>query len=163
VSPEPDAAITLRPLAAADGPACDAIILSLPYHFGDEGGREMCAKAVRGSRGLVALVDGEVAGFLTVQPHCPESAEITWMAVHARHRRRGIGRRLIARLADELRAEGRALLLVMTAAEDEDEAGVADSYTGTRAFYQSQGFIPARELPDYWPGNVALLLVRPLG
>ncbi len=43
-----------------------------------------------------------------------------------------------------------------------DEDRVADGYAGTRAFCQAQGFVPARELPDYWPGSTALLLVLPL-
>ena len=33
----------------------------------------------------------------------------------------------------------------------------------TRAFYRSVGFVPARELPDLWPGDKALLLAMPLG
>jgi hypothetical protein len=37
---------------------CDQIILSLPHHFGHEGGRQVCAQAVRG---------GRVIGFVTTQ------------------------------------------------------------------------------------------------
>jgi hypothetical protein len=33
----------------------------------------------------------------------------------------------------------------------------------TRAFYRSVGFVPARELPNLWPGDKALLLAMPLG
>ena len=54
------------------------------------------------------------------------------------------------------------LLLVFTLASSPEEDAVADGYAGTRAFYQAQGFVPARELPDYWPGSTALLLMRPL-
>jgi len=39
---------------------------------------------------------------------------------------------------------------------------VADGYQRTRAFYRPVGFLPARELPDLWPGNKALLLAMPL-
>jgi hypothetical protein len=79
---------------AADGrrrSACDEIVRSLPYHFGDPGGRRECAQAVRGSAGLVAVRDGRVVGFLTVIHHFEASSEITWMAVHAGHRDRGSG------------------------------------------------------------------------
>ena len=31
--------VTIRPLEAADAPACDEVIRSLPYHFGDEDGQ----------------------------------------------------------------------------------------------------------------------------
>jgi hypothetical protein len=45
----------------------------------------------------------------------------------------------------------------------EAEPGVDDGYNRTRAFYRSVGFVPARELPDLWPGDKALLLAMPLG
>lgn len=156
------APIAVRPLSAADANTCDQIILSLPHHFGHEGGRRQCAHDVRTNPGLVATIDERVVGFLVVQHHLASSAEITWMAVHAAHRRRGIGQALVERLCAQLAAEGCRLLLVFTLASSVTEDRVADGYAGTRAFYQAQGFIPARELPGYWPGSTALLLVRPL-
>ena len=45
---DPDVAI--RPLAAADAPACDEVIRTLPNHFGDPDGRRECAEAVRAAR-----------------------------------------------------------------------------------------------------------------
>jgi ribosomal protein S18 acetylase RimI-like enzyme len=154
--------LAIRPLAAADAPACDEIVRSLPYHFGDPGGRRECAAAVRRGGGLVAVRDGRVVGFLTVVHHFEATSEITWMAVHAGHRDRGVGRALIGRLTDQLRAEGRRLLLVLTVSSLDEEPGVVDGYQRTRAFYQAVGFLPARELPDLWPGDKALLLAMPL-
>jgi ribosomal protein S18 acetylase RimI-like enzyme len=86
---------TIEPLTAEHAAACDAVIASLPYHFGDPDGIRDCAHAVRTQRGWVALLEGAVAGFLTLLFHNEESAEITWMAVHTDHRRHGIGRALI--------------------------------------------------------------------
>ena len=157
------AAVEVRPLTAADAEICDQVILSLPYHFGDAAGRRECARAMRTSDGLVAVLGGRVVGFLTVQRHLESSAEITWMAVHAAHRGRGVGRALIERLCQDLRAEGRRLLLVMTLAASRDEGDVADGYHRTRAFYRALRFIPAREFPTFWPNSPALLLVLPLG
>jgi ribosomal protein S18 acetylase RimI-like enzyme len=154
--------VTVRPLAAADGPACDEIVRSLPYHFGDPDGRRQCSEAVRASPGLVALREGRVIGFLTVVHHFEATSEITWMAVHADHRDQGVGRALVRRLTGQLRAEGRRLLLVLTLSSLDDEPGVADGYQRTRAFYQAVGFLPARELPDLWPEDKAMLLVMPL-
>ncbi len=157
---QPD--VSIRPLEVADAPACDEIIRSLPYHFGDEDGQRQCAEAVRGSPGLVAVRDDQVVGFLTVAHNFESTSEITWMAVHARHRGQGMGRALVDRLTGQLRGEGRRLLLVLTVSSLDEEPGVDDGYQRTRAFYRSVGFLPARELPDLWPGDKALLLVMPL-
>jgi ribosomal protein S18 acetylase RimI-like enzyme len=117
---------------------------------------------VRRDAGLVAVRDGRVVGFLTVVHHFEASSEITWMAVHADHRDRGVGRALVGRLTDQLRAQGRRLLLVLTVSSLDEEPGVADGYQRTRAFYRAVGFLPARELPDLWPEDKALLLAMPL-
>jgi GNAT superfamily N-acetyltransferase len=154
--------LAIRRLTAADAPACDEIVRSLPYHFGDPDGRRECAEAVRRDGGLVGVRDGRVIGFLTVVHHFEATSEITWMAVHAGHRGRGVGRALIRRLTDQLRAEGRRLLLVLTVSSLDEEPGVTDGYQRTRAFYQAVGFLPARELPNLWPGDKALLLAMPL-
>jgi hypothetical protein len=58
-------ATELRSLEPDDAAACDAIVAGLPYHFGQEEGREDCAAAVRRDPGLVAVEGREVVGFLT--------------------------------------------------------------------------------------------------
>jgi ribosomal protein S18 acetylase RimI-like enzyme len=153
---------SIRPLHRDDADTCDQIIASLPYHFGQEDGRQECAHAVRSQPGLVAVLDGTVVGFLTVQRHFDHAAEITWMAVHARHRHHGIGRALIDRLCQDRTAEGRRLLLVLTVSPSDPGWEPPDGYQATRAFYQAMGFILARDLPGLWPNDTAILLVRSL-
>ncbi len=155
--------VTIQPLQAAHAAACDEVVRSLPYHFGDPDGQRECARAVRTSPGLVAVRQRRVVGFLTLVHHVQNTSEITWMAVHADHRGQGIGRALIGRLTEQLRGQGRRLLLVATLSSLEEEPGVVDGYERTRAFYRSVGFIPARELPTLGPGQKALLLAMPLG
>ena len=152
----------IRPLAPADAEACDAVVLTLPYHFGNEAGRAECARAVRTQDGLVAVEEGEVVGFLTLERHDPRGAEITWMAVHADRRRRGVGRGLIERAVDDLARARVELLSVLTLAESEPEERETDNYAGTRAFYRALGFVPLRELAlEEWDDR-ALILVRRL-
>jgi ribosomal protein S18 acetylase RimI-like enzyme len=122
----------VRQLRRVNADACDRIVASLPYRFGNADGRRECARAVRSQPGLVA-VDGTVAGFLTVLWHFERAAEITWMAVHARHRRRGIGLALLERLCEDLAAEGRRLL-VLTVSPSDEGWGPPDGYQATRAF-----------------------------
>jgi len=148
----------IRPLAPTDAEACDAVILTLPYHFGHEGGRAECARAVRTQGGLVAVSEGEVVGFLTLQRHDPKSAEITWMAVRADRRRHGIGKRLIERAARDLAREGVELLSVLTLAESEPEERETDNYADTRRFYRALGFVPLRELSlESWDDRAVIL------
>ena len=154
--------VQLRPLHTEDAERCDQIIASLPYHFGQEDGRRECADAVRSQPGLVAMLDYAVVGFLTVQRHFDQAAEITWMAVHARHRHQGVGRALIERLGQDLAAQGRRLLLVLTVSPSDPGEEPPDGYQATRAFYQAMGFVLARDLPELWPNDTAVLLVKPL-
>jgi len=149
----------IRPLDPdGDAVACDAIIASLPDWFGmDEGIRE-CAAAVRSQPGLVAEVGGRVAGFLTLARPYPGTPEISWLAVHARDRRRGIGRALILAVSAQLRATGDRLVLVKTLSDRTDPG---PEYAQTRAFYLAMGFVPVAEL-DLYPDNPIQLRALPL-
>jgi ribosomal protein S18 acetylase RimI-like enzyme len=152
--------VSIRALSAADAERCDAIIASLPYFFGVPSGVRDCAEAVRTQRGFVAVRDGSVAGFLTLQQHEEGSAEITWMAVHADHRRRGIGRQLIDAAVGAAVADGLRMLFVLTAGATDEPDRPGDNYTGTRRFYRSNGFVPLKEFtPATW-NQTALVLAR---
>jgi GNAT superfamily N-acetyltransferase len=151
--------VGLEPQHAA---ACDAVIASLPYFFGDPTGIRDCAEAVRTQRGWVALIDGALAGFLTLHPHFDDSAEITWMAVGADRRRSGIGRALIDAACAGAAADGARMLCVLTLGPSVPE-DATDNYEGTRRFYRANGFVPLRELGlREWNDSHALMLARSL-
>jgi GNAT superfamily N-acetyltransferase len=84
------------------------------------------------------------------------------MAVRGDRRRRGIGRLLLDALVQELKSEGKRLLLVLTVSPHGDEDGPADGYPATRAFYLAMGFVLARDLPREWSNDTAVMMVRPL-
>jgi ribosomal protein S18 acetylase RimI-like enzyme len=156
--------MSIEPLSAErDAEACDVIVRSLPYHFGIEEGRVACAAAVRAQSGLVARAnDGLVVGFLTVAEHFDHSAEVTWMAVHAAHRHHGIGRALVVHLSERLRQEGRRVLIAFTVSSSDPGPEPDDGYQVTRAFYRGVGFVEARDIPELWPGDTAVLMVLAL-
>ena len=159
-----DEAWLIRDLAPGDADACDAIILSLPYHFGQEQGRADCAVAVRSEPGLVAEQEDAVVGFCTFARRFDGSAEITWLAVHADRRGRGVGTRLVEDLAHRMHAEGRRLLIALTVSSSDGPDDIEDGYDATRAFYRSAGFVEARDFAGYWgdDGDTPVLMVRPL-
>jgi GNAT superfamily N-acetyltransferase len=155
--------IELRALTPDDADACDAIIASLPYFFGDPQGVEDCARAVRSQAGILALADGAPAGFLTWEQHFAGGVELTWMAVDAARRRRGIGARLIAALDERMRAAGVTMICVLTLGPSVPEPKDDDNYEGTRRFYRANGFVPLRELQlSTWNNSHALMLARPV-
>lgn len=156
------AAMEVRPLGPRDAAACDAIVASLPYHFGLETGRAACAAAVRSEDGLAAVAGDEVVGFLTWRRWYAASREITWMAVHAERRGAGIGRALLEHLVAESAGHAR-YLVVTTLSEATPEPGVADGYAGTRRFYERNGFEPVWEPAGWWDdANQAVVMVRRL-
>jgi len=154
--------VLIRALGAEDAIACDRIVDGLPYHFANEQGRRDCAVAVRRDPGLVADQDGAVVGFLTYVYRFDEAAEITWMAVRADRRRRGVGHALVDRLADQLTGEGRRVLLVLTVSPSDPGPEPDDGYGSTRAFYRSTGFVLGRDLRGEWDADTAVLMVRSL-
>jgi ribosomal protein S18 acetylase RimI-like enzyme len=154
---------TVRPLTPDDAPACDAVILSLPYFFGDPVGRKDCAAAVRNEAGFVVAVDEAIAGFITLKSQFAGSVEITWLAVHAAHRRCGLGRMLIDAAVAHCIAERTQMLFVQTLGPSVPE-DVPDNYEGTRTFYRTTGFIPLVEIQlREWNNTHTLILARPLG
>jgi hypothetical protein len=107
--------IEIRPLSAADAPACDAIVASLPYHFGIAEGRGEAAGKVRTQPGLVAVVDGAVAGFLTVSPSDPgEEPPDGYQMTRAFYRQVGF---VLARDLPGLWPHDTAVLMVRSLAE----------------------------------------------
>jgi GNAT superfamily N-acetyltransferase len=153
----------IRPLEhTKDSDACDAVLATLPYHFGDPTGQADCAKAVRSERGWVAVEGEDVVGFVTVAPSSDEALEITWMAVRMDRRRDGIGAQLMKTVVDAAAGDGFRQLVVMTLGPSEPE-DAEDSYEGTRRFYRREGFIPLKELGlRSWSNGFSLLLTRPL-
>ena len=154
-----------------DAEACDAVLATLPYHFGDVDGQRECAHAVRTQRGWVAVdgATGEVIGFITVAPRLGGgSCEITWLAVRQDRRRQGIGKQLVDAAVDDARSQPGTttrtrVMCVLTLGPSVEEPGVADGYAGTRRFYLREGFVPVKEVElRSWNSGAALLLARPL-
>jgi GNAT superfamily N-acetyltransferase len=151
---------SIVPLEPRHAAACEAIGRALPAWFGIEDGLRELRRAAERGPGVAALDGaGRLVGFLTVTRHFPESWDVSWMAVHPDHHRRGIGRRLVEALVEEARANGVRLIQVKTLADRHP----SPEYALTRRFYSSLGFHRLEVFPDLWDAaNPCLVLVRPL-
>lgn len=136
---------------------CEPILRALPQWFGIE---EATAEYVRDTDRLptlLAALDGEVAGFLTLNQHSDYAAEIDVMAVLPEMHRRGVGRALLAEAEAYLHQRGVEYLQVKTLSPAHPD----ENYTRTRRFYQAMGFRPLEEFPELWgPENPCLQMVK---
>ena len=100
--PEPDT-LLLRPGTPADAPAIAALIRRENNRPADEAA---IATSLSSAPSVVAVDEDELVAFFYGRPFAPDIVEMQNMLISGRHRRRGLGRRMVARLEDDLRAAG---------------------------------------------------------
>ena len=155
-TPEIDV-VALTPDRAA---ACEAVGRELPAWFGIEEGLQELRRCAETQEGFVAVHEDAVVGFVTLARHFPETWEITWMAVHPRWHRLGLGRRLVEAAVARCRAARATTLLVKTLAGTHS----SPEYAKSRAFYRAMGFRRLEVFPELWgPHTPCLLMARVIG
>lgn len=152
------AAVAIREARPEDTASCVAILRALPDWFGIEAAIEHYADEIPHLQTLLACIEGEVSGFISLAYHNSSTAEIHLLAVRQEQHRQGIGRALVSRAEQEARARGHQLFEVKTLGPSHP----SEHYARTRAFYRKCGFLPLEELHDLWPGNPCLIMVKPL-
>ena len=147
----------LRDQPTGSGPICRSILSALPAWFGIEESVDDYVAVADRSATVVASLDGEDVGIVTVVSHNQYSAEVYVMAVMPDHHRQGIGRAMLEHVEGSLARAGVEFLQVKTLGPSRPDEG----YEKTRAFYLSYGFRPLEEFPDLWnPENPALLMIK---
>ena len=132
---------------------------SLPDWFGIEAEIQRLAGEINRLPTFTASQGARMLGFLTIQQHFPESAEVLVIGVQTEAHRQGIGKALMERAQAWLVSQGVEYLQVKTLGPSRPDAG----YAGTRAFYHSLGFRPLEELPQIWDANnPCLIMVKKL-
>ena len=98
---------------------------------------------------LVAVEDGELAGYVGSQSVMGE-ADMMNLAVKPEYRRRGVGEKLVQKLAEELKAQKVYCLTLEVRA----------SNAPAIALYEKLGFVPVGRRPGYYrsPREDALIL-----
>ena len=135
------------------------ILKGLPQWFGIPEAIEKYAAEAEHLPMFGKVIGNSCAGFLTLKSSHPGVAEIHVVGVRPEWRRRGIGTELIDAAIDFERERGTALLTVKTLGVSENDP----FYAETRAFYEAMGFLAVEEVPNYWNGTHAMLLMaKPL-
>jgi ribosomal protein S18 acetylase RimI-like enzyme len=138
---------------------CAPILAALPQWFGIEEANRQYIEDIGRLPTLLASVNGETVGFLTLKEHNEYSAEIHVMGVKPEMHRQGVGRALVSTAESYLRQRGFEYLQVKTLSAAHPDS----NYARTRGFYQAMGFRPLEEFPELWgPANPCLQLVKGL-
>ena len=153
----PGGELWLRSEAFGAGETCRRILTTLPTWFGIPASVEDYVATAERSPTVIAGLEDEEVGFLTMVRHSPYAAEVYVMAVLPDLHRQGIGRALLGYAEAMLGADGVEFLQVKTLAPSKPDEG----YEKTRAFYLDYGFRPLEEFPDLWdPENPALQMIK---
>lgn len=138
---------------------CGPILRALPQWFGIEAATNQYIEDIEGLPTLLAVVDGEVVGFVSLQEHSEYAAEVHVIAVRPELHHQGIGRALIDAAEQHLCRRGIEYLQVKTlSARHPDE-----NYARTREFYTAVGFRPLEEFPELWgEANPCLQMIKHL-
>jgi GNAT superfamily N-acetyltransferase len=151
-------AAVVRPFQTVDHPACEAILRALPAWFGIEEATAAYLRAIPRLDSFVATIEDTIVGFISLEEHNPQSAEIHVMGVIPERHGAGIGRALVEhaeRFARERRIE---YLQVKTLGPSRANA----EYERTRGFYRRLGFVPLEENRLWGESNPCLILVKHL-
>ena len=132
----------------------------LPTWFGIQESVEDYVSVADRSPTVVASVDGDDVGFLTLVHHSRYAAEVYVMAVVPDQHRRGVGRTMLSHVEATLGRAGVEFLQVKTLSDRHPDPG----YEKTRAFYLACGFRPLQEFPNLWGAeSPALQLIKVVG
>jgi len=138
---------------------CAPILRALPAWFGVEAATQHYIESIEALPTVLAEINGQTVGFLTMKQHFPQSAEIYVMGVRPERHRRGVGQALLHHAQRYLRAQGVEFLQVKTLSPAHPDPG----YAKTRAFYHAMGFHPLEEFPTLWGAeNPCLMLIKHL-
>jgi GNAT superfamily N-acetyltransferase len=141
------------------GEVCRRVLVTLPRWFGIAESVEDYVATADEHPTVVASIDGDDVGVLTLLVHTPYAAEVYVMGVRPEHHRHGIGRQMLGVAETWLRERDIEYLQVKTLSPRHPDPG----YVKTRAFYFAVGFRPLEEFPELWqPENPALQMVKTL-
>ena len=150
---------TIHEISVDKNKICETILRALPAWFGIESAIVDYIEAVQKMPMLVAKSNTDIIGFLSLQTHFSETAEIHVMGILSAYHRQGAGRLLVKAAQDYLIEKNFNFLTVKTLSESRPNS----EYERTRQFYQNVGFVPVEEFKTLWGDhNPCLLYIKSL-
>ena len=139
---------------------CDEVLRSLPDWFGIEDSIREYVDHVRTCPFLTAGLYGKVVGFCALDVKFDINCELHVPGIFDAFHRRGIGRRMVARVDEYCRGRQIPYMTVKTLSARRP----AEQYEKTRRFCEACGFRSLEEFPTLWSeANPCLYMVRDVG
>jgi GNAT superfamily N-acetyltransferase len=150
----------LRKYAGTDAAACRSLMTGLGNWFGIATAIDAYLADLERLPTWVAVLDGNVVGFVSVTRSAPRTFEVHVLAVAAERHGQGIGRALMRQAERWALALGARFMQVKTLGPSHADP----YYARTRGFYLQLGYEPLLETDRFWgEGNPTLLLVKAIG
>ena len=125
---------------------CKEIIESLPNWFGLEAASQEYIKRSADTDFYAAYRSDKEVGFFSIVSHFPKTSEIYVCGVLPDFHRKGIGRKLLRAVEEDLSKKKKKFLTVKTLSSSHPDKG----YAKTREFYKACGFVPVEEFKELW-------------
>jgi GNAT superfamily N-acetyltransferase len=147
----------IREVNSNKGAICAEILASLPNWFGMPESNAAYVRNVEALPMFAAENNGVVEGFIALKRMTSFAFEIHVLGVHPELHRKGVGRALLLRAEEYVRATGVRYLTVKTLSASDPDPG----YARTRAYYEAMGFLPIEEFGTLWnPENPAVMMLK---
>lgn len=153
------AAIVLRKYAGGDAAGCRAVLEGLESWFTRTAIEAYLAEVARLPT-WVALLEGAIAGFVSVTRSAPRTFEVHVLAVARERHGQGVGRALMQQAERFASRLGGRFMQVKTLGPSQPDP----HYASTRAFYERMGYETLFESERLWgEGNPVVVLVKAIG
>jgi GNAT superfamily N-acetyltransferase len=165
------------------GAKCEPILQALPDWFGIDSAVQAYARTIEKLPTFIAQLsepgsvnpvnalsepgsvnpvnsgtEQDIAGFLTVKQHHPQSAELYVLGVRCEFHRRGIGRALLAAAERWMGSTGIEYAYVKTIGPSRG----CEPWERTRQFYLATGYCPLEEFKFFWAHDPCQIMVKKL-
>jgi len=138
---------------------CKNILNQLPEHFGIEQAVNDYIEGVRDKFFISVRIYDTPVGFTALKEHNKFTSEVYVIGILEEFQGRGIGKRLMEKVEQHLKSQGKRYLTVKTLGPSHPDEG----YEKTRAFYRCVGFLPLEEFTTLWDeNNPCLFMIKSL-